>query len=358
MKAVLKIRVLAIVLLLSLATVSYSQESRVLEAAALIEEFMADTKAPGVAVSVGLNGRIVWSEGFGYADVEQRVPVWPGITLFRVGSVAKPMTAVAVGQLYEQGRLDLDAPVQDYVPSFPEKERPITTRQLAGHLAGIRHYEGKEFLSQKPYPTVLEGLAIFQDDPLVGPPGDQHSYSTYGWNLISAVVEGASGQEFLSYMDEHVFSPIGMNHTHADFVDGIIQNRGRYYVVEEDTVLNASPVDNSYKWAGGGFLSTSDDLVRFAFAHLDPAVLKPETVELMWTSQKTTSGEETGYGIGWRTETDRQGRHWVGHGGGSVGGSTRLRIVRDAGVVVVIIANISDASYGDLADKIAKLFVD
>jgi CubicO group peptidase (beta-lactamase class C family) len=147
MKAVTKIRVLTIVLLLSLATVSYSQESHVLEAVVLIEEFMADTKAPGVAVSVGLNGRIVWSEGFGYVDVEQRVPAWPGITLFRVGSVAKPMTAVAVGQLYEQGRLDLDAPIQDYVPSFTEKERPITTRQLAGHLAGIRHYQGDEFLS-------------------------------------------------------------------------------------------------------------------------------------------------------------------------------------------------------------------
>ena len=358
MKLRTKVCILALLLILLTSAVSYSQErSAADDASALIEEFMRNTNAPGVAVTVGVKGQIVWSEGFGYADVEQRVPVWPGITRFRVGSTAKSMTAVALGQLYEQGRLDLDAPVQDYVPSFPEKEGTITTRLLAGHLAGIRHYQSDEFLSQKPYATVLGGLTIFQDDPLVGPPGGQYSYSTYGWNLISAVVETASGQEFLSYMAEHVFKQMGMNHTTSDHVNPIVLNRGRYYVVEDGQVFNAPPVDNSYKWAGGGFLSTSEDLVRLGFAHLYPVVLKPETVALMWTSQKTVSGEETGYGIGWSVGTDDQGRRWVGHGGGSVGGSTQLRMYPASEVVVAIIANISGAGYRDLPEKIAELFV-
>ena len=173
MKLRTKVRILALLLILLTSGVSYSQErSAVDDASALIEEFMRNTNAPGVAVTVGVKGQIVWSEGFGYADVEQRVPVWPGITRFRVGSTAKSMTAVAVGQLYEQGRLDLDAPVQDYVPAFPEKEGMITTRLLAGHLGGIRDYQSDEFLSQKRYATVLDGLGDLSRRPVGGPSGE------------------------------------------------------------------------------------------------------------------------------------------------------------------------------------------
>ncbi len=145
---------------------------------------------PGLAVAVAVDGRIVYSEGFGFADLEERVPVWP-TTKFRIGSVSKPLAAVALLQLVEQGKLDLDAPVQRYVPSFPDKGAPITTRMLAGHLGGIRHYKDDENLSAKHYNNVLEGLKIFKDDPLVAPPGTKFSYSSYGFNLLSAVVQGA-----------------------------------------------------------------------------------------------------------------------------------------------------------------------
>ncbi len=278
-------------------------------AATLIRAFMAESGTPGIAVSVGRNGRIVWSEGFGYADVEQRVPVSPSLTRFRVGSVAKPMTATALAQLLEAGKLDLDAPVQTYVPNFPEKKKGrITTRQLAGHLAGIRHYRGDEFLGQKHYGSVAEGLTIFQNDTLLFEPGTAYSYSSYGWNLVSAVVEGASGEEFLGYMQAHIFRPLGMQQTIADHVTPIISNRTRYYVFEDGELLNAPPVDNSYKWAGGGFLSTSEDLVKFGFAHLSTQYLKPETIALLWQSQHTTAGEATNYGIGWASGNDARGR--------------------------------------------------
>ena len=344
-----RIAVLLFVLAFGLYTLFHlyaQQETATDRASVLIKEFMAENQAPGLAVSVGINGRIAWSEGFGYADVEQRVPVWPAITRFRVGSVAKPITATAIAQLYEQGKLDLDAPIQQYVPSFPAKEDVITTRLLAGHLAGIRHYKEGEFFSRKHYDTVLEGLEIFQDDPLQHSPGAKFTYSSYAWNLLSAVVEGASGQNFLNYMNANVFKPIGMNHTIADHVDSIIVNRTRYYERQDNGILNAPFVDNSYKWAGGGFLSTAEDLVRFGFAHLNSDLLKPETIKLLWTSQKTNSGEETGYGIGWRIETDDQGRPRVGHGGGSVGGSTAFVIYPEQRIVVVLITNMSGVRYG------------
>ncbi|MFQ5689938.1 MAG: serine hydrolase domain-containing protein [Gemmatimonadota bacterium] len=351
-------RSLALVLALCLPAAARAQEgTRPERAAALVRDLMARTGAPGMAVSVGVGDRIVWSEGFGYADVEQRVPVWPAITRFRIGSVSKTLTSVAVGQLYEQGRLDLDAPVQRYVPSFPEKRKgTVTTRLLAGHLAGIRHYRDEEFLRYEHYDSVLDGLAIFADDTLLFAPGTKYSYSTYGWDLISAVVQGASGEDYLSYMREHVFEPIGMSHTAADHVDSIVVNRTRYYEVKDGTLLNAPAVDNSYKWAGGGFLSTSEDLVRFGFAQLDHQVLKPETVRLLWTPQKTSSGEETGYGMGWRVGVDG-GHRWVGHGGGSVGGTTYLRIYPDSRVVIVLIANLTGLRFGNTPRKLARLFL-
>src|SRR5712671_8010285 len=150
------------------------------------------TQIPGVQVAVAVNGKLVWSEGFGYADAERQQPVTRE-TQFRIGSVSKPLTATAVVLLYERGKLDLDVPVQRYVPSFPDKGTPITTRQLGGHLAGIRHYQGDEFTLNQRFPTVTAALAIFQNDSLVAKPGTRFSYSSYGFNLISAVVESASG---------------------------------------------------------------------------------------------------------------------------------------------------------------------
>ena len=300
-------------------------------------------KIPGLQVAVAVGGKLVWSEAFGYADVAREVPV-TAETQFRIGSVSKPLTAAAVALLYEQGKLDLDAPVQRYVPSFPDKGYPITTRQLAGHLAGIRHYRGDEFLLNRHFDTVLEGLAIFQGDSLLFPPGTKFSYSSYGWNLISAVVEGAAGQDFLTYVSRNVLRPLGLTHTAPDRVDSLIPNRTRFYERGADSgFVPAPPVDNSYKWAGGGFLSTAEDLVRFGSALLEPGFLKAATLELLFTSQKTTAGEPTGYGVGWFVATDGRGHRWVSHGGSSVGGTTAFGVDRDSRIVIAITSNLTGA---------------
>jgi len=300
-------------------------------------------KIPGLQVAVAVGGKLVWSEAFGYADLAREVPV-TAETQFRIGSVSKPLTAAAVALLYEQGKLDLDAPVQRYVPSFPDKGYPITTRQLAGHLAGIRHYRGDEFLRNRHFDTVLEGLAIFQGDSLLFPPGTKFSYSSYGWNLISAVVEGAAGQDFLTYVSRNVLRPLGLTHTAPDRVDSLIPNRTRFYERGADSgFVPAPPVDNSYKWAGGGFLSTAEDLVRFGSALLEPGFLKAATLELLFTSQKTSAGEPTGYGVGWFVATDGRGHRWVSHGGSSVGGTAAFGVDRDSRVVIAITSNLTGA---------------
>jgi serine beta-lactamase-like protein LACTB, mitochondrial len=317
-------------------TVDYSKAE---EHARTVGKELLARGIPGLSVAVAVDGKIVYSEGFGYADLEERVPVWP-TTKFRIGSVSKPLTSAGMMLLVEQGKLDLNAPIQKYVPSFPDKGAVITARMLAGHLGGIRHYKDDEFLISKHYDKVLEGLKIFQDDPLVAPPGMKFNYSSHGYNLLSAVVQSASGQEFLAYMQQRVFMPLGLRDTVADEPADIISQRARFYTRYKDKpVRNAPFVDNSYKWAGGGFLSSAEDLVRFGSALLQPGFLRPESLRLLFTSQKTSDGKETGYGMGWGIHNSKSGQRLYEHSGGSAGGSSQLILYPDAHVVVAMICN-------------------
>jgi serine beta-lactamase-like protein LACTB len=294
---------------------------------------------------VAVDGQVIYAEGFGYADLEERVPVWP-TTKFRIGSISKTLTSVAVMQLVEAGKLDLDAPVQKYVPSFPEKAGKITPRLLADHLAGIRHYKGHELLISKHYDSVVDALKIFEDDPLVAPPRTEFHYSSDGFDLLSAVIEGASHENFLSYMQNHVFTPLGLIDTAADQNRAIIEQWSRVYEREKDgSTENAPYVDNSYKWAGGGFLSTVLDLVHFGSALLHPGFLQEDSLKLLFTSQKTSSGKETGYGIGWFIGKSANGDRIYQHSGGSVGGTSQLILYPDSRVVVALLTNLSDAPW-------------
>ena len=343
----------------SCTTTAFVAEARYQAAIATAQRLVCDSlapKIPGLQVAVVVDGKLVWSAAFGYADLAHHTRV-TRTTMFRIGSVSKPLTSIAVAQLVFSGKLDLDAPVQRYVPSFPQKPWPVTTRELAGHLAGIRHYQGNEFLSNTPYPSVTAGLAIFANDSLLFEPGTRFAYSSYGFNLVSAVIEGASGENFLTYMGAHVIRPLGLTHTAPDRVDSLIPDRTAFY--DPDTVHSgfqvAAPVDNSYKWGGGGFLSSAEDLVRFGSALLQPGFLPQSSLDLLFTSQKTRDGQPTGYGVGWFIATDSLGHHRVFHGGGSVGGTTAFGMDRDAHVAFALTSNLTDAPLGP-ASRIVPLF--
>ncbi len=236
-----------------------------------------------------------WTGGFGLADAENAVPA-TAETMYRLASVSKTMTATAAMQLAERGRLDLDAPIRRYVPGFPEKPWPITTRQLLGHLGGIRHYlPNEEFDATRQYVGVLEGLDVFKDDPLVHEPGTAYLYSTYGFDLVGAVVEAASGARFLDYLRENVFRPAGMESIRDDDARVLIPHRAQGYVrLVNGELRNAAPADTSYKIPGGGLIATAADVVRFAAALENGALVKPETRTEMWTRQKTRSGQVAG----------------------------------------------------------------
>lgn len=302
-------------------------------------------RPPGVSIAVAVEGRIVWAEGFGMADLEECVPVTPR-TKFRIGSTSKPITSAGAMLLHEEGRLDLDAPIQRYVPSFPEKRYVITTRELLGHLGGIRGYTDADgdIENTKHYDSVTQSLERFKNDPLAAPPETKWLYSTYGYTLISAAIEGASGQEFLSFMRDRVFLPLQMRDTLADEDSDVIPNRARWYNVRADGTYRNSPyADLSYKWAGGGFLSTAEDLVRFGSAMLRPGFLKQDTLTQTFTPQKTTAGVETKYGLGWEIYPKGPGEmRRFEHSGGATGSSSLLILYPDQGVVIAWLQNSDD----------------
>jgi CubicO group peptidase (beta-lactamase class C family) len=337
-------------------------ESRTYAAAIAAERrFILDTMrvlgAPGASVTVIRDGDIVWSEGFGWADLEQQVAVTP-LTRFRIGSVSKSLTSIGLGLLAQEGKIDLDAPVQRYVPSFPVKKAPVTVRELAGHTAGIRHYRGNEMMIQRHYASVTEALDIFRNDTLLFTPGTRFSYSSYGFNLLSAAMERAADEPFVEFMTRRVIEPLGLRHTVAEFTDSLIPFRAHFYTRADsgNGIVNAPFVDNSYKWAGGGFVSTTEDLARLGQLLLEGALLRPETRQMLWTSQRTTDGKETGYGMGWFTDRDAAGRRRVFHSGGSVGGTAYLLIYPDQKLVLSLLVN-SDRTFVRAAPRIAEAFL-
>lgn len=319
-----------------------------------IRALMAQERIPGLAIAVSRDGKQLWSEGFGYANLELKAPVTPR-TKFRIASISKPLTAACVLRLYEAGRIDLDAPVSRYVPGFPDKGRPITARQLLSHRSGIGHYDDEDMVNRVHYPSMMAALAKFQDRPLLSPPDARYLYSSFGYNLIGAAVEGVTGKLFTTYMHECVFAPLGMKDTVPDVYAEIIAGRTAFYERGTDGELrNAPAVDNSDLWPAGGYLSTAEDLVRFADAVVNGGFLNPATRELMLTPGQGNRAEGKSYALGWSSET-AGGRAVVSHTGSHFGAETRLDVYRDAHLSVAILANLSPEEESDVSERFEAL---
>ena len=322
-----------------------------------IHEYHQTNHVPGMSVAVLEGGTIIYSEGFGFANLEHGVAV-SRRTKFRIGSISKTLTSVALAQLWEMGKLDLDASVQRYAPTFPKKRYPITPRLLAGHLSGLPHYNEDDFVNTVHYESVTDALRKFRDRSLLFEPGAQFSYSSFGWNLLSVVVEEAAGEDFLTYMQARVFQPLEMTDTVADRYAQIIEHRTDFYNVTEDgDSFNAVAIDNSDVWAGGGYLSTSEDLVRFADGVLHGGLLEPQTVELLLSPMKTSAGKTTDYGLGWRV-WDVEGHRAVGHGGGHIGATAILMALPESGLSVAILTNTGRLELKPLAELILRYYLE
>jgi len=367
------------------------------QARQIVRASLSEENLPGLSVAVGIWGDIVWAEGFGFADLKSRLPVTPSHR-FRIGTASTVLTSAAAGLLLEEGRLKLDSEIQTYVPAFPKKQWPVTLRELMGHTAGVISDGGDEGpLFTKHCERPVEALPHFAQSSLLFEPGTRYRYSNYGWILVSAAVEAAADQPFLTFMRERIFDPLGMHDTIPDSPpaepddDFPLFNLIREKIFDPRTTREKTPdsakkpvqdlvtpyfprfsADPNYGlhlmrpldyscYAGSSvFVSTPSDLVRFGMAMHSGKLLQPATVQLLQTPQRLASGEDTGYGLGWDVENvsvaGKQTRV-TGHDGELLGGiSSSLLTLPEHGITVSVISNISYADTFSLAVKIAEAF--
>lgn len=335
----------------------FAQESRYGTQIQAFERFaereMAADKMPALSVAFA-KGDFVWARGFGWADLENRVSATEKSS-YRMASVTKPMTAVAALRLAEMGKLDLDAEVQTYVPYFPRKSKPVTVRQLLAHLGGISHYRDYSVEGRIREPkTTREAIGIFEKFDLVKEPGAEYSYSSYGYNLLGAAIEGAAGKPYAEVMQELVWGPAGMSDTRMDDPHAIIPNRVQGYRLDGSELKRSEYVNISSRFAAGGTRSTVVDLIRFVHALRDGKLLRDETKDAMWWLSETTARRWSSYGLGWSVFSVN-GHFVVNHSGSQEETRTLLIYFPREDLAMAFASNFEDADFRFYRNRLYEL---
>ncbi|SFD21160.1 serine hydrolase domain-containing protein [Algibacter pectinivorans] len=330
-----------------------SSDYRIKTAKKRAKQFMRQQGIPGMSISVSQHGKLIWSEGFGYAKRKPKVKVDPNKTLFRIASISKSITALALAHLVDKNQIDLNKSIYSYLPNYPKKAYDFNIKELGGHLAGIRHYKGNEFLWNKKT-SITEGVNIFKNDSLLFEPSTQFSYNTFGYVLLSEIMQKAARTDFNELVTQTVFSPLGMTNTLVEDSEIPLPNKTDFYRKKR---MFSTPVANEYKVAGGGFLSTSEDLIKFGEEIISPKTVSAAALLEMTTSQKLKSGKITGYGIGFSSAYTIKNTPKYYHTGGGVGASTVLLIYPKENIVISVLTNKTGVKMDDFAKILEGVFI-
>ncbi|WP_024889259.1 serine hydrolase domain-containing protein [Luteimonas huabeiensis] len=370
-------RLWLLALLLALALPAQALDTAHLSAQ--LERLREAAHAPGATAAVMVGGELVWSAGVGVADAENAVPM-RGDAVHNIGSVSKVVGAIALMQLVERGRIDLDAEIQTYAPWFPRKQAPITVRQILTHTSGIRHYRDGEFgegdvLRFQQFDGIEAASRRWMHEPLLFDPGRHWNYSTFATNLLQAAIEQASGQDMETYMRERLWAPAGMADTQFDVPARIVPRRARGYEWDAGSgvLSNAVQENVSYKYVGGGILSSDEDMVRMAHALNTGRLLGAEAIAEMYRPQLDASvtllppppGKPASrdavpvQGLIWRVQEDADGRRYVAHSGSVKGTLSYLANwpQHDVAVALHVNARGGEADLRAAAEALAARFL-
>jgi D-alanyl-D-alanine carboxypeptidase len=314
--------------------------------------------APGAAMIAVKDGQPVFRIGYGMANLELGVPITPD-TVFRLASVTKQFTAVAILMLMEQGLLALDDSITRFWPDYPTHGHTITVEHLLTHTSGIRSYtDMPEWppLWRKDF-SVGELINYFKDQPMQFAPGTRWAYNNSGYVLLGAIIEQLSGLSYAQFVQQRIFEPLGMRQSYYDRTAQIIPQRAAGYQNGADGYTNAEYLSMTQPYAAGALASTVDDLARWDRALVDGTLLQPATLARAWTPYRLADGTLTDYGYGWRIGA-WQGWQTMEHSGGIHGFATYALRMPSAGVFVALLSNNPGATSTELlALKIAALLL-
>lgn len=335
-----------------------SAEQQQLEANDFLESQYPNGDNPGVSVLVSCDGETIYSFNSGMANIEWRQPV-SSSTSFRVGSISKPLTAVAILQLVEHGRLDLDRPISDYVTLLPGYMQPVTARQLMSHTSGLPDI----LLTPSLLPLARDWVALRQviemqaKTPPRGDPGQAYEYSNFNYVLLAALIEAVTGLPYDEYMDER-FEPLGLHRTHYDRRRSILPARAQGYELSPfGEILHSENIDMSHASAAGALLSSPEDLSRWTHLLLSGKLLQPETLEEAWSAQELPNGATSSYGLGFNVG-EEFGRRVIWHTGLASGFQAAWSVYPEEGLSVVVLSNgFHLPNPTQTMDRVAEMFL-
>ena len=309
----------------------------------LLDTLRETNGVPGMAAAIWQDGRIVWDGASGHRDIAAGLPVTRD-TLFRLASVSKVFTVAAVAQLSEQGRIDLDAPVQRQLPWLAATWPAITPRQIAAHVSGLPHYQAVDAnRGARRYATGREAVAIFAGRDLLSAPGTAYSYSSWGYTLLGAMVEEAADLSFPDYVTAKVAPGLAIR---ADPTNSGDSDASRAYGFDKGRIIETPRHDYSYTWGGGGLGGTASAVAAFGGRMIDGRVVRPESFDAMLVPVRLADGKaagEDGYsvGFGWRIGVDADAAPFVHHNGVTLGARSTLGLWRGERTAVSLLSNAS-----------------
>ncbi|TAE47634.1 MAG: serine hydrolase [Bacteroidetes bacterium] len=317
----------------------------------LSAEYKAD--GPGCTALVAQNGKIIYQKAFGMANIELDVPMRPEM-VFRIGSISKQFTAIAILQLLEQGKLSLQDPITKYVPDYPMHGYTITLEHLLTHTSGIKNYTDMEEFGKimRNDMTPEEMIAFFKNQPMDFAPGSAWNYSNSGYFLLGYVIEKVSGKTYPEYVEELIFKPLGMKNSLYGDDAKLIKNRAAGYQGGENGPQNALVLSMTLPYAAGSLQSTVGDLFIWHQALHAGKLVKKETLQKAFTEYKLSNGEGAHYGYGWFLG-DLQGSATIEHSGGINGFLTDAVYLPAQDVFVAVFSNSEAKDPGTPATKIA-----
>jgi CubicO group peptidase (beta-lactamase class C family) len=324
----------------------------------MIDEISADD-APGVAVLVARDGKVLFSRGFGMADLGHDVAISP-TTKFRIGSITKQFTAAAILKLQEEGRLSVDDKLSKFIPDYPRGDE-VTVHHLLTHTSGIKSFTSKpDFIATATVPITTEKMIeSFKNDPFDFDPGDKFSYNNSGYFLLGYIIEKVSGKSYGDYLRDTFFEPLGMHDTGVHSSTAVLKHEATGYSHEGGKTSKALDWDMSQAGAAGCLYSTVEDLMRWNEGIFRGQLLSEESLKAAFTPVKLDSGEEPAmsYGYGWMM-ADRRGLKTISHGGGLHGWMSLLTRYIDQNATIVVLHNAAPNMPGLSPNEISDLLAD
>jgi CubicO group peptidase (beta-lactamase class C family) len=349
--------------------------NRATEALMLQQQSVA---APGYTAAVARNDKLIWAGSVGWADIANKTKMTTD-TQLRIGSTSKAVTATGLARLVDSGKLNLDSPLTNYFDVVPNPRwANITARQLASHMSGIPHYgDNTEKLgtletlgAQTHFAGPLEAITLFDESDVLFAPGEQFSYSSLGTVLLSVLMQSKAQMTYQAYMQQAVFEPLNMDATYTETPSYTSDKLATFYWQDKNQKTQLKPwydIDLSHRLAGGGWVSTSKDLVMLGQGFMNNDFISGQTRTIFWTPQKTNNGEVNPqkYGIGWRINDLNLGEGFppltfIHHGGVSAGAQSFLMIIPEYQLSISVNANIRTDVFSDFASvsyELARLFI-